>query len=174
MKFHYIVKFFIFSVIFGYFGKLIHSVLFWYKIYMFIISCVISLIFPVWESTVCACFHIKLLIFLWMCSFHVHYDVTEQELSFLIIATSPRYVMQKVWIQVLWILQYVGYFSSEEILQCLSKNNPIKKQIDAKIQVTLKNAPAGKREEKMLFHKTNLQNNNLNVFSINFAIWIMI
>ena len=82
--------------------------------------------------------------------------------------------MQKVWIQVLWILQYVGYFSSEEILQGLSKNNPIKKQIDAKIQVTLKNAPAGKREEKMLFHKTNLQNNNLNVFSINFAIWIMI
>ena len=63
----------------------------------------------------------------------------EQELSFRIIATFPRYIMRKVWIRVLWILHFVIYFSLEEVLQGLLKNNTTKKQIDADIQLTMKN-----------------------------------
>ena len=52
----------------------------------------------------------------------------------------------------LWIFRFVVvYFSAEVILQGLSKNNPTKKQINGKIQMTMKNAPAQKlTEEKML------------------------
>ena len=42
------------------------------------------------------------------------------------------------------------YFSLEAVLQGMAKNNPDEKQTDAKIQVTLKHAPAGNlTEEKM-------------------------
>ena len=144
-----------FKVIFGCFGKLILWNLFWYKIDMFNISCVISLLFmtvSVQDSTIRACFRIKLLTFFWKCSFQAHYGMCWKELSFRIIATSPIYVMLKEWIRLLWILHVVVYFSSEEVLQDLSKNNPTKKQIDAEIQMTLKNTPVQKgTEEKMLY-----------------------
>ena len=77
----------------------------------------------------------------------------KQERSFRIVAASSRYVMRKVWIRVLWILHFVVYLSSEEVLQGLSKNNPTKKQIDAEIQVTLKNAPPRKRTEEKMFYR---------------------
>ena len=50
------------------------------------------------------------------------------------------------------------YFSSEEVLQGLSKNNPTKNQVDAESQAILKHAPGRKRTEE---------------FPINFAIWIV-
>ena len=34
------------------------------------------------------------------------------------------------------------YFSLEAVLQCVAKNNPTEKHIDAEIQVTLKHATA--------------------------------
>ena len=59
------------------------------------------------------------------------------------------------------------------------RNNPTKKQIDAEIQVTLKNAPAQKRTEEKMFYRLLQQiikpNCKLtliaseNVFSINFC-----
>ena len=126
---------------------------------MFDISCDISFLFmivPVPESTVHASFHIKLSIFFFPASvaFTRIRKCREQQLSFKIIVTFSRYVMRKVWIRVLWIFHFVVYFSSEEILEDLPKNNPTKKQIDDKIQKTLKNVPAGKlTEEKMCFPK---------------------
>ena len=66
-----------------------------------------------------------------------------QELHFIIIANSSRYLLQKTWIWVLWILRFIfAYFSSESVLQGMFKNNTTEKQIDAKIQVTLKHVPA--------------------------------
>ena len=41
---------------------------------------------------------------------------TEQQISFRIIATSSRYLLRKMWIEVLWVLHFVVYFSSEAIL----------------------------------------------------------
>ena len=78
--------------------------LFWYKIDMFHNSCIISLLFiivPVLESS----------------PFFVL-------VSFRIIATSPKYVLWKMWIRVLWIIHFGVYFSSEAVLQSLSKNDP--------------------------------------------------
>ena len=78
-------------------------------------------------------------------------------------------------------ITFCFYFSSEEVLQGLEKNNPNKKQIDAEIQGTLKHAPVQKlTEEKMFYslsHRNKLQKKvqtmHLNVFSINFAIYII-
>ena len=39
----------------------------------------------------------------------------------------------------------------------MSKNNPTKKQIDTKIQVTLENAPARKRAEEKTFYRLSQQ-----------------
>ena len=59
--------------------------------------------------------------------------------------------MQKVWARVLWTLYFLVYFSSEAVLQGLPKNNPVKKQIDAEIQETLKIAPSRKLIEGQSF-----------------------
>ena len=82
----------------------------------------------------------------------------EQELSFRIIAICSRYVIRKAWIQVLWILHFVVYFSSEAVLHGLSKNNQRKNQVDAKIQVTLKNVPAQNwiEEKKFMVYSNKL------------------
>ena len=49
------------------------------------------------------------------------------------------------------------YLSLEEILQSIAKNNPIEKQINVEIQVTLKHVPAVKltEEENAEFIVTN-------------------
>ena len=104
---------------------------------------------------------------------------TERELSFRIISISSRCVMRKMWIRVLWIIHFIVYFSLEEVLQGLSRNNPTKKLIDAEIQVTLKNAPTQKRTDEKMFYRLLQQiikpNCKLiliaseNVFSINFC-----
>ena len=39
----------------------------------------------------------------------------------------------------------------------MSKNNPVKKQIDVEIQVTLKNAPARKRRYEKMFYRLSQQ-----------------
>ena len=44
------------------------------------------------------------------------------------------------------------YFSSEEVLQGLSKNNPTKNQVDAESQAILKHAPGRKRTEEKMFY----------------------
>ena len=143
---------------------------------MFNISCVIFLlfmIFPIRESTVRDWLHIKLLfIFFWICSFHAHYHVYIKR-------TFLQNYINFIWIRVLWIIHFIVYFSLEEVLQGLSRNNPTKKQIDAEIQVTLKNAPAQKRTEEKMFYRLLQQiikpNCKLtliaseNVFSINFC-----
>ena len=56
-----------------------------------------------------------------------------------------------MWIQILRILHFVVYFSSEAILQGLLNNNPTEKQIDAEIQVTMKCAPARNPTEEKVF-----------------------
>ena len=38
-------------------------------------------------------------------------------------------------------IMFCYYFSLEAVLQGVTKNNPIEKQIDAEIQATLKHAP---------------------------------
>ena len=48
-------------------------------------------------------------------------------------------------------------FSSEVVLKCMSKNNPTKNQMDAKIQVTLKLAPAQKLTEKKMLSRLSKQ-----------------
>ena len=63
---------------------------------------------------------------------HKYYDV------YRIMTTAPKYPLQKMWISALEILRFaVVYFSSEAVLQDVSKNNPNKNQIDGNIQVTL-------------------------------------
>ena len=55
---------------------------------------------------------------------------TEQEISFRIIATSSRYLLRKMWIEVLWILHFVVYFSSEAMLKaCQSIVQPKSKSM---------------------------------------------
>lgn len=62
---------------------------------------------------------------------HKYYDV------YRIMTTAPKYPLQKMWISALEILRFaVVYFSSEAVLQDVSKNNPNKNQIDGNIQVT--------------------------------------
>ena len=62
-------------------------------------------------------------------------------------------------------ITFCYYFSSEEVLQGLTKNNPTKKQIDAEIQATLKHAPVRKRTEEKTTtnYKTKVQ---INITSI--------
>lgn len=75
----------------------------------------------------------------------------EQEIYFRIIATSPRYLLRKVWISVLWILHFVVLYFFQKRFEGMSRNNPTKKQIGAEIQAKLNHAPAQKpAEEKML------------------------
>lgn len=76
---------------------------------------------------------------------------TEQEISFRIIATSSRYLLRKMWIEVLWILHFVVYFSSEAMLKGLSKYSPTEKQIDAEIQMAMKYAPVWRRTVEKTF-----------------------
>ena len=45
-------------------------------------------------------------------------------------------------------ITFCYYFSSEEVLQSLTKDNPTKKQINGKIQATLKHAHVRKRTEE--------------------------
>ena len=82
LKFHFMGK------LFGCLGKFILWNLFWYKIHIFNISCIISLFFitvPVLESG--ARVPVQEFFF-WKCS--SYRTCTEQELSFKIIATFPR------------------------------------------------------------------------------------
>ena len=115
---------------------------------MFNVSCIISLIFmmvPVQESTVGACFHTKLLIFFKSIAFTRFRTCTEEELSFKIIATCLRY-MNTSCVNII----FCCLFFFREGLARLVKNKPTKKQIGA--DITLKQAPAGKRTEKKMFY----------------------
>ena len=97
----------------------------WYKIDMFHISFIISLLFIIVlvpESILCTCFRMKF--FFWKFTITCIAMGIEQELSFRIIANSLRYLLWKTWIRVLWILHLVVYFSSEAVLQDLPINNP--------------------------------------------------
>ena len=49
------------------------------------------------------------------------------------------------------------YFSLEVVLQGMSKNNPIEKQINAEIQVTLKHERTQKLTEKCKVYRYKLQ-----------------
>ena len=125
------------------------------------ISFVISFLFmivPVRESTVHACFHIKLLFFSESIALTRITTCSEQELFFRIIAISTRYECETCQYE----LHFVVCFSSEKVLQNLPKNNRTKKQIDAEIQVTLKRAPARKRTEDKMFCRLSQQITKLN------------
>ena len=54
-------------------------------------------------------------------------------------------------------ITFCYYFSSEEVLQSLTKDNPTKKQINGKIQATLKHAHVRKRTEEEMFYRLSQQ-----------------
>ena len=108
----------------------------------------------------------------WKCSFHAHYDVYStitflrnySNLSWIIISKSVN-------TSFVWTLHFFVYFSSKEVLQGLSKNNPAKKEIDAPVQTTMKHKRLENVQRRKCF--TGYCNKlPLNVFSINFAVWI--
>ena len=82
-------------------------------------------------SILCTCFHIKLLFFFFFESvtFTRITRRAEQELSFKVIAPAPTYLLWKMWIRVLRILDFGVYFSPEAVSQSLSKNNPTENKI---------------------------------------------
>ena len=114
------------------FWKIILWTLFWYKIDRCIISYVIPLLFmivPVLTRAHCSCLFSYQTVdfFFWKCSVHAHYNVCRTKT----IATSPRYVMQKAWILVLWIMHLViiflqkrSYKAWQKIIQPKSKSMP--------------------------------------------------
>ena len=128
--------------------------LFWYKIEMFHISCIVSLLFiivPTIESRAHSLYLFSYQNFDFVFESVAFLRITictEQELSYRIVASSPRYLLWNMWMQLLWISHFVLYFFSEEALQGLWKNNPTEKQIHTKIQVTMKCAPARRRTEE--------------------------
>lgn len=76
-------------------------------------------------------------------AFKLNTTCTEQELYFRIGANSARHLLRKIRILLFRVLCFVVvYFSSEALLQGMSKNNPTKNQINVKIQVPLKHSPA--------------------------------
>ena len=76
-------------------------------------------------SILCTCFHIKLIfLFFESVTFTRITRRAEQELSFKVIAPAPTYLLWKMWIRVLRILDFGVYFSPEAVSQSLSKNNP--------------------------------------------------
>ena len=76
------------------------------------------------------CFHIKIV-------------------TFVRITTSAPVLLWELWIWVFWILCFVIIFL-DAVLQGMAENNPTEKQINAEIQVTLKNASAWKLTEEKL------------------------
>ena len=130
---------------------------------------------PVREFTVHACFHIKLLIFFWKCTF-TRITRTEQELSFTITAPFPIYLNTSFV-----TITFCGLFFFREGLARPVNNKPPKKQINAEIQVALKKGPAQKRAEEKMFYTLSQQITKPNCkltllksesVSINFTIWI--
>ena len=107
----------------------------WYKIDMFHISCIISLlfiIFPVLKSRVHSLYlFLSFFFLLWKCTFHADYDLTEYELYFWIIATSARYLSRKMWVRVLWTL----FFLFLQNGSCKACQRIIQLKTNAEIQV---------------------------------------
>ena len=104
---------------------------FWSKIDMFHISCIICLLFVIVPGLESCPFFVLVFIsnfyFLFFFESVTFTRITrraEQELPFKVIAPAPTYLLWKMWIQVLRILDFGVYFSPEAVSQSLSKNNP--------------------------------------------------
>ena len=109
---------------------------------------------------------------------------TKQELYFKIVGTSLRYLLQKVWMQVLQVLRFLTiYFSWEVILEGSSKINLTENLIDAEIQVSRRNLHQLKNLQRRKYCRdcpnelqgqiTNCNYFHQNMFSEICAIWII-
>ena len=65
-----------------------------------------------------------------------------------VIATIPGDLLWKMWIWAFFNIMLCFHFSLVAVLQGMAKGNPTTKQIDTKIQATLKHAPAWKLTEE--------------------------
>ena len=114
----------------------------------------------------CACFYINFyLIYLFICFFTT---CTQQELSFRIIAAIPRYLSTSC-VNII----FCRLFFLRKSLARPVKNKPTKKQLDAEVQVTLKQVPARKRTGEKMFYTLSEQitkpNYKLTILAIGFV-----
>ena len=86
------------------------------------------------------CFHTKIVTFV-KCNYRTHCNVSSstfqiESLKFRnnsgITVTSLSSLLWKLWIWVFWILCFAIIFSLKAVLQGVAKNNPTKKEIDAR------------------------------------------
>ena len=108
---------------------------FWSKIDMFHISCIICLLFVIVPGLESCPFFVLVFIsnfyfsFFWKCNFHAHYEACRTRTFLQSYSTAPTYLLWKMWIRVLRILDFGVYFSPEAVSQSLSKNNPTENKI---------------------------------------------
>ena len=82
------------------------------------------------------------------CNFRTHYKVSSILIEWLISEVTPelQWLLPVIYVTTInmsfFEIMLSYHFSLEAVLQDVAKNNPTKKELDAEIQVTLKDMPA--------------------------------